>query len=612
MLTGEFFDLRTLLLSTAECFDSVDKNLPLALIDSVHQIKDNILKDEFKILVVGEFSRGKSTFINAILREKALPSSLRPTTATINYIRYHDTVKMDVTYEDGTIKNIPFENIKDFVTVSGMEASGNNGRVKEVNIGYPSDVIKDGAMIVDTPGVNDPDEHREEITTKLLPSADAVIFLLSLDQPVSRSEKDFLRTKVLNSDTTKIFYVVNKIDTSDDDAEIDDTLIHIRSELRSVNNVTNTVLYPISAKMALNGRLNCDSEQVAYSRIELFENSLANFLVNERGQQMILRNAAHLSSMLQAAEALLGTESKQLTLGLDKARERLVKAKSLIHEKVNEGDNAIKSAEKHFDELVDRTRFNWIDGAESVANELKRSAIQELTDIAERTNSADDFALCVSNHYRSILADKFDNELTLLEQDCRRISNELLKSVVIIEKSLADFIDDNSSDEFGDNQSPVEDQRQANQEILDITAGFLKGGALGFVGSLLLGPIGVGGIFAYFIGNAIYNALPGIRAKKYETNVHSLIDDYSINISDALVKSIENYKTTLSKNIVDNINSQCMALQENQVNIIDEISRMQSNISNRQSNISTAINKLRSMQKTVRDVIHSASKLNQS
>src|SRR5690606_37268854 len=107
--------------------------------------------------------------------------------------------KVTVLYEDdsSTAVDLPEEGINKFldsiVTVSNKEAH----RVKLVTIAVPGPMEQWNCVIVDTPGVNDLDEMREEVTYNYLRNADACIVLLDSQQPLSESERRFLEEKVL-------------------------------------------------------------------------------------------------------------------------------------------------------------------------------------------------------------------------------------------------------------------------------------------------------------------------------------------------------------------------------------------------------------------------------
>lgn len=188
--------------------------LPFGYEQRITASLERLEREVMNLLVVGEFSRGKSTFINALLGQPVLPSKVNPTTATINIIKSGSERKMMIQDREGQLVEhaLPSEQINkflnDFVTVSNKEANN----IKQITITIPSALDAWHCNIVDTPGVNDLDDVREEVTYSYLRNADACIVLLDSQQPLSESERRFINDKVLANDIHRIVFVINRID----------------------------------------------------------------------------------------------------------------------------------------------------------------------------------------------------------------------------------------------------------------------------------------------------------------------------------------------------------------------------------------------------------------
>src|SRR5271165_6568907 len=97
-----------------------------------HTLRDRIERglvgkleeDRFHLVVVGEFNHGKTTFVNALLGEQALPVGVTPTTATIHHIRWADKPEATVVTTSGERKSVPFAEAKRFAVGGG--ASGDD------------------------------------------------------------------------------------------------------------------------------------------------------------------------------------------------------------------------------------------------------------------------------------------------------------------------------------------------------------------------------------------------------------------------------------------------------------------------------------------------------
>jgi GTPase SAR1 family protein len=178
----------------------------------------------FRLVVVGEFSRGKSTIINALLGERVLPSSVQPTTAVLSMISGGPESTYTLHFHDGPPRTITVEEFTKLVAPGepGRRNPDSRARYEErlrelrsialVRIKHPSPFCTAGVEIVDTPGTNDLDPLREQITYEFIPRADAVLFILSAKSILMQSEIDFVTDRILKADIQRIFFLVNFTD----------------------------------------------------------------------------------------------------------------------------------------------------------------------------------------------------------------------------------------------------------------------------------------------------------------------------------------------------------------------------------------------------------------
>jgi len=218
--------------------------------------------EQASVLVVGEFSRGKSTFINALLGAPVLPSKVNPTTATINVIRWGEPSLATIRYRDGKEESLdlPETGVNKLLDSVVTTANDNASRIETVTIQWPRTPTFDG-IIVDTPGVNDLVEAREEITYGYLSNADACIVILDSQQPLSASERSFVVNKVLGKDVSRFLFVVNRADEVSKNASEPDvaTMERIGGYVRglietNIPGVTTPSVHVVAAKPALAAR----------------------------------------------------------------------------------------------------------------------------------------------------------------------------------------------------------------------------------------------------------------------------------------------------------------------------------------------------------------------
>jgi GTP-binding protein EngB required for normal cell division len=233
--------------------------------------------ERFHLVVLGEFNHGKSTFVNALLGQDVLPTGITPTTAAINHVVYAGNPTAKVVLTSGESKFLDPSQIKEWVTVAGGHAS----EVAYVELGFPSDLLQNNVVLVDTPGVNDLNEQRAEVTYGYVPRADAVVFLLDAGQALKDSEREFLRSRVLENARDRLIFVLGKMDMLSAD-ERSAVVEYVKNGLGQIT--PEPVVFALSAKDWAKSK---DPSSGMPELMQYFE----RFLARDRAQ-VILDNAA--------------------------------------------------------------------------------------------------------------------------------------------------------------------------------------------------------------------------------------------------------------------------------------------------------------------------------
>jgi len=255
------------------------------IVENLREIGEKLSGNRFHLVVLGQFKRGKSTFINSLLGDKVLPTAVVPLTSIVTLLKYGDKENIEILFNDGKRTSVPRGELADYVTERGNPA--NEKKVKYVEVSYPSDYLKDGVFIVDTPGVGSTFENNTEMTYNYLPKVDAALFMLAVDPPISQSEIAFLND--VKKYVAKIFFVQNKIDYMDKD-EQQESMLFSKEVIETTLGSDSIQIYPLSAKLALAAKQEKDKNLLRQSRLPEFDRVLGDFLLKEKGKT-VLRSA---------------------------------------------------------------------------------------------------------------------------------------------------------------------------------------------------------------------------------------------------------------------------------------------------------------------------------
>jgi len=302
---------------------------------SLEQVRDRLQNHIFSVGIMGEFKRGKSTVINALLEQPIVPADILPCSATLNYVRWSPEKRAEIHFVDGTVKTVPVEDLSKYVTKITEESKEMAQTVDHAVVYYPCNFCQNGVQIVDTPGLND-DDRMTAISEKVIPTLDAIIMVLAVDSPFSASEAEFVRNKVMTSDLGRIIFVVNKIDHIDEE-DVDRVLDAIRIKIEnSVLEKTAAVygkdseeyqntkaklgdirVLPISARNALRGKMKNDRRKFEESGYPEFEAMLSRLLTQERGMLELLHPANKIQSVAKEAVRTIDMRLNAMQLEAD-------------------------------------------------------------------------------------------------------------------------------------------------------------------------------------------------------------------------------------------------------------------------------------------------------
>ncbi|MGV4430420.1 dynamin family protein, partial [Ornithobacterium rhinotracheale] len=197
------------------------------LILEINNLENKINQNNAELIfpLIGEFSAGKTTLINALIDNKKLETSITPTTSTIYEIHFgSNTSKAEIVLEDGSIKEI--ENIEDLNNDDLIDTP-------TIKIFDTSNKIPKETIIVDTPGLSSPTQKHRDNLMNFLPYADGMFLVIDINQPSTRSLMDFISTMKLSE--KPIYVIITKSDTKAEN-EIESVKKYFSNELKLPTN----------------------------------------------------------------------------------------------------------------------------------------------------------------------------------------------------------------------------------------------------------------------------------------------------------------------------------------------------------------------------------------
>ena len=306
-------------------------------IDFFYHLLENLeSRNDIEVVFSGTLANGKSTLINAILKKNLLPAKMGVTTSMIAVISKGDD-RVVALKKDGDKDEYPLSS-------ESIEEISKNDEVQSLVV-YMSDFPYSGIAFVDTPGIDDISMFREEKTIDYVPLADAVVFVLDASKGMTAEEKKFFEERVMKANKDKIFIVLNKADTLNEESNIEKLVPEsITSDYR---------IYAVSALKYLAGTLSGDEKKLNESKLSSFLTDL-NSYINSLDSKKVLdsRKIKTLHSIRELADSqydmLVESVSKTAPQiqeeleSLDRKMLELKKEKERLEEEIDKASSSVE------------------------------------------------------------------------------------------------------------------------------------------------------------------------------------------------------------------------------------------------------------------------------
>ncbi|MBF2005820.1 MAG: dynamin family protein [Chlorogloeopsis fritschii C42_A2020_084] len=324
-------------------------------IEDIKVVSKNLRQGVFRLLVLGDMKRGKSTFLNALIGEKILPSDVNPCTAVLTVLRYGAEKKVTVHFNDGkSPQNLDFDEFKHKYTIDPAEAKKLEQQNKQAfpNVShavveYPLPLLEKGIEIVDSPGLNDT-EARNELSLGYINNCHAILFVLRASQPCTLGERRYLENYIRGRGLS-VFFLINAWDQvrealidPDDEEELKEAEERLRQVFQANlaeycivdgQDIYDERVFEISSIQALRRRLKDAQASLEGTGFPEFMKALNTFLTRERA----------IAELRQVR-----TLARQ---ACDRTREAIQRRIPLLEQDVNQLRERINSVEPEFTKL---------------------------------------------------------------------------------------------------------------------------------------------------------------------------------------------------------------------------------------------------------------------
>jgi dynamin family protein len=179
-----------------------------AIAEEARQFAERVTEGRFYVACVGQFKRGKSTLLNALVGAPVLPTGVVPVTSAITVLRYGSRRSARARFTDGKWRDVDPEDLSLYVSEEGNP--NNEKGVAAVEVFVPSRLLASGMCLVDTPGLGSVFEAGTAATRAFVPQIDAALVVLGADPPISGDELALIQE--VAGHVRDLIFVINKAD----------------------------------------------------------------------------------------------------------------------------------------------------------------------------------------------------------------------------------------------------------------------------------------------------------------------------------------------------------------------------------------------------------------
>ena len=275
---------------------------------SLEEVEKRLIEEKLFVVVCGEFKQGKSSLMNALLNEPELfPVDVDITTNLVSSITYGETEKITVVLgESGKEQSQEIQRAEIPNYVTEQHNKGNFHQAKMLILQSPNPQLKEGLVLVDTPGVGSLNVEHTAVTYAFIPNADAIIFVSDALAPLSAKELDFITERIVPYCQNLIF-VVTKIDAVGNYENIIASNQEKLAQLLKRPDSEISII-PVSSSLKLDYLKSQETEDLEDSNFQQLENELWGLISQQRGKILLIKALTELGRAVNEIKAPIQVE----------------------------------------------------------------------------------------------------------------------------------------------------------------------------------------------------------------------------------------------------------------------------------------------------------------
>lgn len=360
------------------------------------------MNGDFRLVVMGDFKRGKSTLVNALLQMTVATTNVTPETVTINEIVFgHELEAVACLNDGGRVALAEHELTADFLMPLVEDLEAKKKPVNHLEIKAPVEWLR-GIQLVDTPGMGDVLNRFDAQVQDYLQKADAIIFLVSALSPLSETEETFLRMSLKPADFSKLIFIVNMLDFARTDEESNKVLNLIENKVGKI--FPNAQVYGISALDEICRLQNLPRPNVA--RAPELERNFQEFRTNLQQSVLLDRDLIQLDRVCELLKRTIGEVEQSSNLLRGAMQQDNAKLSQAVADLSDDNSELSRNVASHKRQMRDEINNlgvdanNWMN---EFLNRIESETAARLTDFKIED---------VQKHFQFFLIDSIREALT--------------------------------------------------------------------------------------------------------------------------------------------------------------------------------------------------------